>query len=161
MALHLLQKAADVSIHHEVEHDIWLVVPDLRRQGIIQPTFLSYSRNPWNYSSTQTELPSAIRGQFQPMLLGPGPLHRFVIYIDVMSLMAELVQIAGVKANLPEQALDPSLHLLSIRVFFQTQVLCIEPIQEIRIIRVKDKKTHTHSPLYGISNHWLLAMVRR
>jgi len=84
------------------------------------------------------------------MLLCPGPLHRFVIYIDVMSLMAELVQIAGVKASLPEQALDPSLHLLSIRVFFQTWVLGIEPIQEFRIICVKDKKTHTYSPLHGL-----------
>src|SRR5262249_15979908 len=70
-------------------------------------------------------------------------LYGFVIYTDVMSLMAELVQIARVKVSPPAQALDPSLHLLPMGLFFQTRVLCIEPLQEFRIIRAKNKKTHT------------------
>src|SRR5882724_12755001 len=95
------------------------------------------------------------------MLLCPRLLHRFIIGIDVMGLMAKLAQIAGVKASVAEQTFEADLHLLPIGLFSQTWVLGIEPIQEFRIIRVKDKKTHTYSPLHGISNDRLLPMVRR
>jgi hypothetical protein len=90
------------------------------------------------------------------MLRCPRLLHRLVIWNDVIGLMAELVQVAGVNARMTEQACQADLHLLSIRLCFQTRVLCIEPIQECRIIRVKDKKTHMCCPL-----HWTLAILRR
>src|SRR6266576_2827740 len=89
------------------------------------------------------------------MLLGPRLLHRFIIRIDVMGLMAELVQIAGVKASVAEQTFEADLHLLSIRLFPQTRVLGVKPIQEFKIIRVNDKKTHirryTASPMTDCS----------
>ena len=57
------------------------------------------------------------------MFLCPGLLRIFVIYIDLICLMTEFVQIARAKAYLAEQAFPPDLHLLLVGLFFQPRVL--------------------------------------
>jgi hypothetical protein len=64
------------------------------------------------------------------------------MWINGTGLMVELVQIAGMKARMAEQALAANPHLLFIGLVFQPRELCIEPVQKVRIIRVKDKKPH-------------------
>ena len=75
----------------------------------------------------EAEMPlHLLRVEFQPVLLCPCHLHRFVMWINGMGLMVELVQIAGMKARKAEQALAANLHLLCIGLVFQPREFCIE-----------------------------------
>jgi hypothetical protein len=78
--LHCPEELATNTIHRKVEHNIGLMMPNLRGKDVIELGALSNPRNPWNHSSPQTELPLPIRGHFEPVLC-PRPLHRFVVHI--------------------------------------------------------------------------------
>src|SRR5437868_13465083 len=125
--LDLLKKTAADSIHRLVEQNIWLIVSDLHRQDIVEPTLIFDSGNPWHETSSQTKPPSPVLAPPKPMLPRPGLLHIFVVHIDVIRFMTEFLQVVRVKEWPSKEALDTHPHLFGIRPFFQPPVLSIEP----------------------------------
>jgi hypothetical protein len=68
----------------------------------------------------------------------PSCLQVFIIEKNLMRLMAELPEIAGIRYSARKEALRPNLHLLLIGFILETRISSIKPIQERGIIRVND-----------------------
>src|SRR5690242_927875 len=73
----------------------------------------------------------------------PRRLHVFVIEKNLMGLMTELPEIAGISSSTRKKALRPSLHLFVIGCVCKAGILGIKPMQERRIISINDEKAHT------------------
>src|SRR5262249_16632649 len=75
----------------------------------------------------------------------PRFLHMFVIAIDVIRLVTEFPEIVCVKVWPTKHALHSSPHLFRVELPLQSQVLIVEPLQELRIIHGQDQESHNLS----------------